>query len=146
MNERLKQLYQSVILKHSKEPVHYEKNETASCVLDAYNPLCGDRYQLFFDIRDGMVEHMSFYGYGCAVSKASTSVLVKRLQGRPVEEALQLCREFHALLREEGASPAADNEEFAAFAAARSFPGRMKCATLSWDEMELFLEEYRARR
>lgn len=140
MNDRLKQLYQSVILKHHREPVHFEKNETATYIIEAYNPLCGDKFQLFFEVRDGVVEELSFHGYGCAISKASTSVLVKHLRGLPVEEALRQCREFHALLQEEDATPAADNEDFSAFTAARSFPGRMKCATLSWDEMEPFLK------
>src|SRR5690606_36804853 len=144
MNERLKQLYQSVILKHHKEPVHFEKNETATYVLEAYNPLCGDRFRLFFELRDGVVEDLSFPGYGCAISKASTSVLVKNLSGMPVEEALDLCRQFEAMLQSEGEAQEAANEEFAAFAAARAFPGRLKCATLSWDEMEVFLEGYRA--
>ncbi|MCO6475311.1 MAG: SUF system NifU family Fe-S cluster assembly protein [Phaeodactylibacter sp.] len=141
MNDRLKQLYQSVILKHHKEPVHFEENEAATYTLEAYNPLCGDKYRLFFELEGGKVSRMSFHGYGCAISKASSSVLVKNLEGLPVEEALLQCRIFHALLQEEAAAAPSDNEEFTAFTAARSFPGRMKCATLSWDEMERFLEE-----
>ena len=136
MNDRLKQLYQSVILKHNKEPVHFEKNEAATYVLEAYNPLCGDKFQLFFEVRDGVIEELSFHGYGCAISKASASVLVKKLEGRPAAEALELCREFLALLQGEEDQPEAPDEELAAFTAARSFPGRMKCATLSWEEME----------
>lgn len=139
MNDRLKQLYQSVILKHHREPVHFEKNETATHVLEAYNPLCGDKFQLFFEVEGGRICRMSFHGYGCAISKASTSVLVKHLDGLPAEEALELCRQFEAMLQSEE-EPEAVDEEFAAFAAARSFPGRMKCATLSWEEMEKFLQ------
>ncbi|MCB9263408.1 MAG: SUF system NifU family Fe-S cluster assembly protein [Lewinellaceae bacterium] len=139
MNDRLKQLYQSVILKHSKEPVHFEKKEQATHVLEAYNPLCGDKFQLFFEIEDGKISQLSFHGYGCAISKASASVLVKKLEGRPVEEGLALCREFLAMLQAEKENPEDVDEELAAFAAARSFPGRMKCATLSWEEMETFL-------
>ena len=141
MNDRLKQLYQSVILKHSKEPVHFEKKEQATHVLEAYNPLCGDKFQLFFEIEDGKISQLSFHGYGCAISKASASVLVKKLEGRPVEEGLALCREFLAMLQAEKENPEDVDEELAAFAAARSFPGRMKCATLSWEEMEAFLKE-----
>ncbi|MCB9267428.1 MAG: SUF system NifU family Fe-S cluster assembly protein [Lewinellaceae bacterium] len=144
MNDRLKQLYQSIILKHQKEPVHFEKNEQATYVLEAYNPLCGDKFQLFFEIEDGKISQLSFHGYGCAISKASASVLVKKLEGRPAEEGLALCREFLAMLQAEEGEPEADDEELAAFTAARAFPGRMKCATLSWEEMGAFLEE-RAR-
>ena len=141
MNDRLKQLYQSVILKHSKEPVHFEKKEQATHVLEAYNPLCGDKFQLFFEIEDGKISQLSFHGYGCAISKASASVLVKKLEGRPVEEGLALCRQFLAMLQADKEGPEDVDEELAAFAAARSFPGRMKCATLSWEEMEAFLKE-----
>ncbi|MCB9294557.1 MAG: SUF system NifU family Fe-S cluster assembly protein [Lewinellaceae bacterium] len=140
MNDRLKQLYKSVILKHHKEPVHFGKNEEATHILEAYNPLCGDKFRLFFGIEDGKIHQISFHGYGCAISKASTSVLVKHLEGLPAEKALALCRQFEAMLQSEEETPEAVNEEFAAFAAARSFPGRMKCATLSWEEMEKFLK------
>ena len=141
MNDRLKQLYQSVILKHSKEPVHFEKKEQATYILEAYNPLCGDKFQLFFEIEDGKISQLSFHGYGCAISKASASVLVKKLEGRLVEEGLALCRQFLAMLQADKEGPEDVDEELAAFAAARSFPGRMKCATLSWEEMEAFLKE-----
>ncbi len=140
MNDRLKQLYQSVILKHSKEPVHFEKQETATHILEAYNPLCGDKFQLFFELQEGKLSRLSFHGYGCAISKASASVLVKKLEGLPVQEAQSLCREFLALLQAEDEKAETSDEELAAFTAARAFPGRMKCATLSWEEMEKFLE------
>ena len=109
-------------------------------MLEAYNPLCGDKFQLFFEIEDGKISQLSFHGYGCAISKASASVLVKKLEGRPAEEGLALCREFLAMLQDEEGATEADDEELAAFTAARAFPGRMKCATLSWEEMGAFLE------
>ena len=84
MNPRLKELYQSVILKHSKEPVSYEKREEAAQHLDAYNSLCGDRFQLYFELEDGKIKDLSFHGYGCAISKASTSVLVKFMEGTEI--------------------------------------------------------------
>ncbi len=139
MNERLKQLYQSVILKHHKEPVHFEENEAAPYILEAYNPLCGDKYRLFFELEGGKVSRMSFHGYGCAISKASSSVLVKKVEGVPVEEALRLCHAFLEMLQTGEEQPLSADEELDAFTAARSFPGRMKCATLSWEEMERFL-------
>lgn len=141
MNEKLKQLYQSVILQHNNHPAHYEKRDSSGYTLEAYNPLCGDRFQLYFDLEDGKVSRLSFHGYGCAISKASTSVLVKHLEGRPLEEALDLCLAFEAVVQPE--APATEGEvteDFEAFAAAREFPGRLKCATLSWEEMKQFLE------
>ncbi|MDW3648500.1 MAG: SUF system NifU family Fe-S cluster assembly protein [Bacteroidia bacterium] len=138
MNPRLKELYQSVILKHSKEPVNYEKREEAGQHLDAYNSLCGDRFHLYFDLKDGKIKDLSFHGYGCAISKASTSVLVEFLEGKSLEEAREMAREYLASLTEEGKTDELP-EEFEAFGAARDFPGRMKCATLAWEEMVEFV-------
>lgn len=139
MNPRLKELYQSVILKHSKEPVSYEKREEAAQHLDAYNSLCGDRFQLYFELEDGIIKDLSFHGYGCAISKASTSVLVKFMEGKSLEEAEQLAKEYLVSLSEDGEG-ANLPEEFEAFGAARDFPGRMKCATLAWEELLAFVE------
>lgn len=140
MNDRLKELYKTVILKHNKEPYHFEKKEASTFVLKASNPVCGDRFQLFFEVENGVIEDIHFHGYGCAISKASTSVLAKKLEHKTIAEAKQLCKEFLNIIRlEEGKSESIQEEEFEAFSAARNFPGRMKCATLSWDEMVLFL-------
>jgi len=70
MNDKLKRLYQTVILKHNKAPFHYEKKETATHRLEAYNPLCGDRFDLYLDVKNGIIEAIHFHGYGCAISKA----------------------------------------------------------------------------
>ncbi len=140
MNEKLKQLYQSVILEHNNRPVRYEKNEGSTFALDAYNPLCGDRFQLYFGLEEGKIKGLSFHGYGCAISKASTSILVKHLEGQPIQKALELCRAFGAVVRPEAPAVEGAEEDFEAFAAAREFPQRLKCATLSWEEMERFLE------
>ena len=142
MNDKLKQLYKTVILKHNKEPFYYEKKETATHQLEAYNPLCGDRFNLFLEVNNGIIESVHFHGYGCAISKASTSVLAKNLEGKKVVEALVLCKDFQAVV-----SPANSTEneleEFEAFAAAKDFPGRLTCATLSWEVMQKFLSENR---
>ena len=87
MNERLKKLYKEVILEHNDQPFFFEKNENATHVLKAYNPLCGDRFELFFEIKDNQIESLTFHGFGCAISKASTSVLVKKLKGKTIDEA-----------------------------------------------------------
>jgi nitrogen fixation protein NifU and related proteins len=124
-----KALYHPLILQHSKQPVRYGKREDAPQTLDAYNPLCGDRFQVYVELADGQVVDLSFYGHGCSVSKASTSVLVDTLRGKTVAEARRLAEQFIAMI-EEGAEPAV--EAFAPFAAARAFPGRKSCATLPW--------------
>ncbi|MEL6255310.1 MAG: Fe-S cluster assembly sulfur transfer protein SufU [Bacteroidota bacterium] len=140
MNPRLKELYKSVILKHSKEPVNYEKREDAGEHIDAYNSLCGDRFQLYFDLEEGKIKDVSFHGYGCAISKASTSVLVKFLEGKSLGEAQVMVKEYLDSLSVEGEVIDLP-EEFEAFGAARDFPGRMKCATLAWEEMADYFEK-----
>jgi len=138
MNDKLKKLYKTVILKHNNLPFHYEKKEGAAHHLDAYNPLCGDRFNLYVEVKEEVIESVYFHGYGCAISKASTSVLAKNLEGKTIAEALAICETFEGVV-----SPDADteneNEELEAFAAAKDFPGRLQCATLSWEAMKAFL-------
>ncbi len=138
MNDKLKQLYKTVILKHNNQPFHYEKKEAAAHHLDAYNPLCGDRFNLYVDVKDGIIKSVHFHGYGCAISKASTSVLAKNLEGKTVAEALSLCESFETVVSPD-ANTENNNEELEAFAAAKDFPGRLQCATLSWEAMKAFL-------
>ena len=141
MNQRLKDLYKSVILKHNNEPFQFEKNENATHQLDAYNQLCGDRFNLFFEIENGVIQNFTFHGFGCAISKASTSVLVKNLEGKTIEEALSLCEIFQKEVQPDLVAEGNASEEFEAFSAAKDFPGRLKCATLSWDEIIKFLKK-----
>lgn len=141
MNEQLKALYQSVILKHNSEPFFFEKKEKATHILKAYNPICGDRFELFFEIKNGVIEDLTFHGFGCAISKASTSVLVKNIVGKDFVKALLCCEQFLSVTGLENKSVVNQIEEFEAFSAAKDFPGRLKCATLAWDEMKVFLEK-----
>ena len=140
MNDRLKQLYKTVILKHNNQPFHYEKKETATHQLEAYNPLCGDRFKLFVEVEDEVIQSIHFHGFGCAISKASTSVLAKNLEGKTLAQAKVLCEEFAQVVSPD-ASAKNDKEEFAAFAAAKDFPGRLTCATLSWEAFNDFLQQ-----
>ena len=77
-----KALYHPLILQHNKAPFHYEKQTSAPTQLDAYNPICGDRFQLYLDMKDQRIEQFHFHGYGCAVSKAATSVMITHLLGK----------------------------------------------------------------
>ncbi len=143
MNDKLKQLYKDVILKHNNEPYHYAKKESAKHVLEAYNPLCGDKFKVFLEMEEGKIQSIHFHGYGCAISKASTSVMVKALENQDIEAAQSLCKEFLFSLQHKMKEGDALREDFEAFAAAKEFPGRMKCASLSWDEMIGFLNEFK---
>lgn len=136
---KIKELYQQVILKHNKAPVRYEKWEDAPIVIEAYNPLCGDRFTLYLNIENERVQTVRFHGYGCAISKAATSVLVKKIEGAALEEVLALCEHYAALLDPEIPKPAEVDPELAAFIGARQFPARLACANLSWEHLRAYL-------
>jgi nitrogen fixation protein NifU and related proteins len=140
MNDRLKTLYKTVILKHNNDPVHFSKNESAQYILKANSPICGDRFTLFFDVENGVIKNLSFYGHGCAVSKASTSILVEKLRNQPIGKALKICTAFYDHINPENVSAEQVIEAFEAFSAVKHFPERIQCATLSWDEVTPFLK------
>lgn len=133
-------LYQDLILQHNKTPFHFAKAEAADYVIEAYNPLCGDRFKLYLNVGNGKIEAIHFHGYGCAISKASTSVLAKNLSHQPLDKALELCEDFLKLIQSEE-ELSLDNPEFKAFEAAKNYPGRDQCATLSWEELRDLLEK-----
>ncbi len=141
MEEKMRMLYKKVILQHNDHPVAYEEREDAQFSIEAYNPLCGDRFKLYLNFENSRVKNVWFYGYGCAISKASTSVLVKKIRGLTRAEVALLFDSFYEIV-----SPGAQNngatqdEELEAFGGARHFPGRLKCATLSWDSLKEFME------
>ncbi len=142
MKEKLKQLYKTVILKHNKTPYNYQKNPSAVHQIEAYNPLCGDQFKLYMDVVDGKIVQAHFHGYGCAISKASTSVLVKNLEKKSIEEALELCRIFKQLTDpNEEPTKHIEIKEFEAFEAAKDFPSRLSCATLSWEAIKEYLDK-----
>ena len=140
MDQRLKKLYQSVILKHNKEPHNYQINETAPHRIEAYNPLCGDQFQIYLEIQDGIISNISFHGFGCAISKSATSVLVKQIEGKKIEEVQQLCATYRTVTDPAIEQATTQEEELLAFEAAKAFPERLKCATLSWEAVEEFFK------
>jgi len=135
---KLKQLYKTVILGHNKNPYHYEEMESPDYQIEAYNPLCGDKFKLHLQIEAGTIKSASFSGFGCAISKASTSILVKRLEGMALTEIAPM-KETFLKVAFEGATT--DDEEFEAFAAARAFPGRSTCVSLSWESLQEWLDQ-----
>lgn len=139
MTERLKALYQSVILKHNNTPVHFVKNESAAYVIKANSPVCGDRFTIYFDVLNGVITNLSFYGYGCAVSKASASILCEKLNGQSLKNVQGIVNQFFEHLDPES-NPENPLEVFEAFSAVQYFPGRRQCATLSWEEMTKLLK------
>ena len=98
MEQELKELYQQVILDHNKSPRNFRKMENASSKAEGYNPLCGDHIDVYVLVEDGIVKDVSFNGEGCAISKASASVMTSMLKGKTKEEAEKLFNKFHDLV------------------------------------------------
>lgn len=142
MND-LRDLYQEIILDHNRNPRNFRAIDGATVTLEGHNPLCGDRYTIYLLLDGDIVKDISFTGAGCAISKASASVMTSMLKGKTRAEAEALFQQFHDLAT---GSDAASNEELeslgklGAFAGVREFPMRVKCATLAWHTMHNGLE------
>lgn len=139
----LRELYQEVILDHSKNPRNFRQLEGASHVAKGHNPLCGDRLTLYVVLEDGVITDVAFQGAGCAISTASASMLTERLKGKTEAEAEKIFGAFHELLT--GKDPVAGDEELgklAVFAGVREFPVRVKCATLAWHTLKAALSQH----
>lgn len=137
-------LYQEVILEHSKHPRNFRAMETANHQAEGYNPLCGDHYTIFLDIADGAIRDISFQGSGCAISKASASMMSQMLKSKTTAQANELFKKFHSVVTgasiETPASDAEDLGKLAVFAGVANFPTRIKCATLAWHTLHAALE------
>jgi nitrogen fixation NifU-like protein len=129
----LDDLYQAVILEHDRAPRHYGRLAAASGSAEGYNPLCGDRLCVTVALAGEQLTHIMFDADGCAISRASASLMTDFLAGRSIAETQRLARAFEALLRDREAGTISD--ELAALApltGVRRFPSRIRCATLAW--------------
>jgi nitrogen fixation NifU-like protein len=130
----LRDLYQEVIIDHSKRPRNYRPLEAANRRAEGYNPLCGDTVSLFVLIEDGVVKDCAFQGHGCAISTASASMMTDAVKARPLEEVERTIDDFLRMVKGEGAGEDALGK-LAAFEGVREFPARVKCATLPWHSL-----------
>ena len=140
----LRELYQEVILDHSRHPRHYGVLEGASHKAEGYNPLCGDKVTVYLQLdADGRVADIKFEGKGCAISQASASMMVDMLKGRTKAEADRLMQGFLHLVKGEDASDLAvdDRERLEVMGGISEFPMRVKCATLAWHTYKNAVEE-----
>jgi nitrogen fixation NifU-like protein len=137
----LRDLYQELILDHTKRPRNFGRLETANCQADGYNPLCGDRVTVFLNVENDVVRDIRFQGSGCAISTASASMMTESLKGKTIGEAKTLFARFHELLT--GQSEQLPDVEalgkLAVFSGVKEFPIRVKCATLAWHTMNAAL-------
>jgi nitrogen fixation NifU-like protein len=139
MISELSELYQEVILDHNRKPRNFGQLTSPTHSAEGYNPLCGDRLTLFLDMRDGVLADIAFEGSGCAISKASASMMTEALKGKTTEEAVELFGRFHRLVT--GESPGgAPLGKLVVFSGVREFPMRVKCASLAWHTLKAALD------
>jgi len=140
--EELRELYQEIILDHNKNPRNFGKLENANRIVEGQNPLCGDHYTIYLLLEGEIVKDIGFEGAGCAISKASGSVMTSLLKGKTIKEAEKLFNLFHKIVTgEEDVRDHLDElGKLAAFAGVAEFPVRVKCATLPWHAMHSALE------
>ena len=136
----VRELYQEVILDHSRRPRNFGRPPACNREAKGHNPLCGDRISIYLDIVDGVVKDVAFEGAGCAISMASASLMTQEMKGMSESEAQELFRRFHRLMTAESdddAEPGLDR--LAVLSGVREFPVRVKCATLAWHTLKAAL-------
>ena len=137
----LRDLYQELILDHTKHPRNFGELENANCRADGHNPLCGDKLTVFLDLEDGVVRDVRFRGSGCAISTASASMMTEIVKGRTRAQAEILFEKFHHMLT--GPESGNSDEELGklvVFSGVKEFPIRVKCATLAWHTLSAALK------
>jgi nitrogen fixation NifU-like protein len=137
----LRELYQSVILDHNRRPRNFGVPDNANRRADGHNPLCGDKLSVHVTLADGVVKDVGFEGQGCAISKASASLMTEAVKGRPAAEAEALYQAFHDLVTSD---PRKEPDtrglgKLVVFGGVREFPIRVKCATLCWHTLRAAL-------
>ena len=136
----LREIYQEVILEHAKSPRNFRALENPTMKAEGYNPLCGDRCTVYVALEGEVIEDIGFQGAGCAISRASASMMTQSLKGKTVSEAEDLFHRFVGLAT--GRSGNRNHAEFgklAAFGGVAEFPARVKCATLAWHTLQAAL-------
>ena len=131
--EEIQALYRSKILPENKAPYHFEADFVSPWEVQAYNPMCGDKFKLQLVAEDDTIQEAYFHGIGCAISKASTSILMKKIEGKSEAEVSQLLGQFLAALN--GGTYHFEDEELNILAALKDFEGRVDCIKLSWEAL-----------
>ena len=144
MDQNLRELYQEIILDHSRHPRHFGPLASANHVAEGHNPLCGDRVKVYLQVgADNRIVDVMFEGRGCAISVASASLMTEMLKGRNIAEAERLMGGFLSLVKGETADELEpdDREQLEVMAGVSAFPMRVKCATLAWHAMKAALDD-----
>ena len=137
----LSDLYQEILLEHNNKPRNFRKVEDASATAEGYNPLCGDQITLYLKVVDDKVEDVGFQGVGCAISRASASMMTQSIKGRSLDEAQELFDAFHSMIIHPNEEPDFDTlGDLETLAGVNEYPTRIKCAVLAWHTMRSALE------
>lgn len=135
-------LYQDLILDHNRAPQNFRPMEDANRRVEGFNPLCGDRLTVWLKLEGEVIKDATFQGSGCAISKASASMMTSAVKGKTRVEAEALFERFHRLVTEGMEQAEAESlGKLAAFSGLSEFPIRVKCASLSWHAMKAALNE-----
>jgi nitrogen fixation protein NifU and related proteins len=132
----LTDLYQEVILDHNRRPRNFREIGDANRRREGYNPLCGDRLTLYVQLDGDRIRDLSFQGTGCAISKASASLMTEALKGKTIEEARSLFDRFHEMVTSPPETAAPDLGKLSVLSGVREFPTRIKCASLAWHTLK----------
>lgn len=134
----LKDLYQQIILDHNKNPRNFRKPESFNRTAEGYNPVCGDQLIIYVDFENDLIGAIGFEGSGCAISKASASLMTENIKGKSKKEAQLLYDKIKSILKD--GSPSAEIGDLAALSGVKEFPVRIKCAVLPWETLLNALE------
>ncbi len=135
----LSDLYQEIILDHNKRPRNFREIAGCTCCAEGFNPLCGDELRVFVQVEQGRLADVAFQGQGCAISKASASMMTSKTKGRTEDEARGLVKAVRGMLLGPEEEPPALLGDLAALSGVRKFPARIKCAMLPWHALEAAL-------
>lgn len=131
MNAELQELYQEVILDHNRRPRNFRALD-AGRKAEGFNPLCGDRITVYLNVDNGVITDVAFQGSGCAISKASASLMTESVKGKTVADAQALFERFQQMITAPAETPLDTLGKLAVLAGVRQFPIRVKCASLAW--------------
>jgi nitrogen fixation protein NifU and related proteins len=144
MNNELIELYQEIILDHNRRPRNYCQINPTTHIAQGHNPLCGDQLTIFLNIKDEIVQDISFKGEGCAISKASASLMTLDLKGKSIEQINKQFNKVIEMLITQKEQPIhaflEQTSDLASLSGVRQFPARIKCATLAWHTMKAAIE------
>ena len=140
MNE-LDDIYQEIVLEHSRKPRNFRKLEEADRIQEGYNPLCGDQYTIYISIDGDTISDISFQGAGCAISKASASMMTEELIGKTKNQASRIFEAFRSMITKDNENITEELGDIEVLQGVSQYPTRIKCATLSWHAMHAALDE-----